>query len=186
MEIDLPGFSGFYESVYSHIVDDFIESDIEDGILTDDDSVDYKTTYENIAKLYAEKFIEVNEDILNDAGVTLKYKKVFSPREYNYFTDTIVCDAQFDKDKFIEYVKKNIDHDKLKDYAHDKFTSRSGFISFYSNNPKVWMEEYLYKIDEDNIVFQVFLHLLTFENDWAVEEEVLSNIYECIKYECGE
>lgn len=73
---------------------------------------------------------------------------LYSPRQYNYENDRITSDFEFPQyPKFCHHVYRvfyeGTDEQKAAwcNFLKDYFTSCSGFISFYSNDPQVWLEK---------------------------------------------
>ena len=135
-EINLEFFTGFYESIHNS----YFESE-EDYILEDTgkpwDEVDF--TYDFIG--YSQAYVNQVNRIL---GLNLKFKELISPREYNFTTDKIICYiSQKDIKKIAEYRFS----DTMRELVKDRFTSRSGFISFYSHNLDEWNSKELKEWD---------------------------------------
>lgn len=147
MEARIP-FSGFYDSMWSSEVDSeeerYFEHLKEEHSLTDDDMgelhewmwrhAQYRLSYLHIAQEYVSPF----QDFINEGlglNIKLAYKDMSSPKFYNFETDKIVVEISYeDAIKLARRVGRNA----LRKAAKDMFTSRSGFISFYSNDPAEW------------------------------------------------
>lgn len=147
MEVRIP-FSGFYESMLSGAIDDEEERYI-DWLMEDrgfDDEIKpfiqewlwrhakYHLAYNHIASIYVDPF----ENFINEGlGLTIRltYKDMTSPREYNFETDKVCAEISYpDALRLARRVGRNA----LRKAAEDMFTSRSGFISFYDNDPAAW------------------------------------------------
>ncbi len=147
MEARIP-FAGFYESMWSREIDreeeQYLERLKEEHSLTDNDMGEvhewmwrhsrYHLSYLHIAQEYVSPF----ESFINEGlglSIKLTYKDMSSPREYNFETDKIVVEISYqDAIRLARRVGRNA----LRKAAKDMFTSRSGFISFYSNDPAEW------------------------------------------------
>ena len=110
------------------------------------------------------------------------FVKVDSPRFYNYSTDECVANVTFNKEKFINFVIENTNRELFDKLIRDKFTSRDGYWNFHSNDPDEWMTNLIHKVDESNVVLEIFLGFFTENNDEAVLYETLENINEYIEY----
>lgn len=90
----------------------------------------------------------LNKLLPADAGVQIVRPLVYSPREYNFRNDCINALFQFrDYEKFRTYALAMLTDgsDSASDmwiaFLQQNFTTRSGFISFYSNDSDVWIEK---------------------------------------------
>ena len=160
LESTIP-FDGFYESFISDDIDYQIGQQIEcdcdiydlneseEEVLNDNYlSVNRSYFYNQIAKDYTNFYIDNLNAKLNyaypDKGFTLKatYKSFNSPREYNFETDRIFIEIEEDHAAdFIEHIVKNYKKE-LKQKIEDRFTSTSGFISFYKNSIDLWTKDF--------------------------------------------
>ena len=123
-------FQGFYNSIYS----DYDYSISEDSEYTDQekenilDSIDHKATQENIAAAYTDEFSELFK-------IPLEFESLTSPREYNFETDKIYAYIPISEvARLLSFTKP----ETLAETVKDRFTSRSGFISFYDNDVNTW------------------------------------------------
>jgi len=136
-----PGFSGFYNSIWE-FDDDAINVDIaeqreERGLDELSDytlDIDYKRYRVDVAKQYC----KVTSKLLDDYIESMTFKELESPREYNFTTDKIVCDVTIDTDKISAWCEDN--KDELSEYITQRFTSRDGFCSFFSNDINEWID----------------------------------------------
>ena len=72
----------------------------------------------------------------------MTYKCFESPREYNFKTDRIFIEIEENHAAdFIEHIVKNYKK-QLEKKIQDRFTSRSGFISFYKNDIDLWTKDF--------------------------------------------
>lgn len=90
----------------------------------------------------------LNKLLPADACVQVVRPLVYSPREYNFRNDCINALFQFrDYEKFRTYALSMLTDgsDSASDmwtaFLQQNFTTRSGFISFYSNDSDVWIEK---------------------------------------------
>jgi hypothetical protein len=154
LESTIP-FDGFYESFISadieHQIGQQIEWDSDTFDLNEDEqqilwdsylSVNRSYFYNQIAEDYTNFYIDALNERLE--GFTLKatYKFFTSPREYNFSTDRIFIEIEENHViDFIKYIIKNYKKE-LEKKIEDRFTSRSGFSSFYKNSIDLWPKDY--------------------------------------------
>lgn len=133
-------FTGFYESLHSEALDSELEqrhSDDQGNIDQSScdrafDKVNWKSTFKNYAERYVSQFAsELNLK-------TLEFVELYSPREYNFETDRIFCTIELSK---VERIYKQTNAIELRDKVRNLFTTRSGFISYYSNDLDKWPSE---------------------------------------------
>ena len=154
LESTIP-FDGFYESFISDDIDyqigQQIEWDTDIYDLNEDEQQVLEDSYLSINRSYfynqiAEDYTNFYIDALNERleGFTLKatYKCFESPREYNFETDRIFIEIEENHAiDFIEYIIKNYKKE-LEKKIKDRFTSRSGFNSFYKNSLDSWTKDF--------------------------------------------
>lgn len=142
-------FTGFYESIHNSQFDFEVEGEIEhlieQGHSTEQaekwrDSIKWKEVHIDYAKKYVENFQNwINEAMkdnnISDMQFTFEFKELISPREYNFTTDRILCTIETNQ---LKAMRDSISPMGLNDAIAEKFTSRSGFISFYANNLEAW------------------------------------------------
>ena len=154
LESTIP-FDGFYNSFISSDIEHQIgqqiewDSDIYDlnenqqQVLEDSYlSVNTSYFYNQIAEDYTNFYIDALNERLK--GFTLKatYKCFKSPREYNFETDRIFIEIEKNHCiDFIKYIIKNYKKE-LENKIKDRFTSRSGFWSYYKNGLDLWTKDY--------------------------------------------
>lgn len=164
-------FGGFYESCWSQAIDDeeanyaeFFANELqeEQGIadylrLSESEVAEilfrvtsYDIAYRRFAKSYAEAY---NKWISDELGwnVGLEFESLVSPREYNFCTDRIFCYIPLESVKRLFEMSAKEDHKRLKEVIKERFTSRDGFISFYSNNLEEWVNKPLNQWDHNEI-----------------------------------
>lgn len=131
--IQIP-FEGFYESEADSIINNAIENELEENNKNSED-IEFNH-YKMISKKFAEEYTDAFEEILNkefDLDVSIKFKEMTSPREYNFETDKIFVEISQDD---IEIVYKKIMEDsdlfeKMDITVKELYQSRSGFSSYY-------------------------------------------------------
>lgn len=132
-------FLGFYGTLHDSEIDQTIErmfSDRETGYETNPglesalfNACDFRLVHTKYAADYCENFAE--EFNLP----SLKFESLNSPREYNFETDRIFANIELSD---LREALRRVDKSELAELVRDKCTSRSGFISFYSNNLENW------------------------------------------------
>ena len=185
VESYLPCFPGFYGSLFESDMAE--ENELynfeEDGIKIEDtrdidwDIKDYMNRVSETAVGSVETYLK------HDAfSIGIEFEKVYSPKFYNFENDSIYCTYSVPDEDFkrlIEYCKDNLS--EFKTFLDDRFTSRSGFISFFSTEPNTWFDEYL---EEDSDKFErAFTNILEFyltEEGYTVDD-MLSDCQE----DCG-
>ena len=145
-------FGGFYQSIHSDLIDRNIESYYEDGNYPEYhyDNVDYQKTYGSYIEDYCRKF---ESYILNEFVLNIDFKNITlnSAKFYNYYTDTIYCDADRKQaQKLINHFIKNSD---FLEHLKDKTTSYDGYMSFYTYDQAI--------NDKDNILIMYLLEYLS-------------------------
>ena len=154
LESTIP-FDGFYESFISDDIDHQIgqqiewDSDIYD--LNEDEqqvledsylSVNRSYFYNQIAEDYTNFYIDALNEKLEGFKLKAKFNLLTSPREYNFETDRIFIEIEENHAiDFIKYIIKNYKKE-LENKIKERFTSRSGFNSFYKNSLDLWPKDY--------------------------------------------
>lgn len=144
-------FEGFYYSVYESMVDNIINSEIEEGYLKNDDNINYKGIFEAMAESIFDDIIEIfidetNINSLNSSNII--YDGLSSPKYYNYSTDKLM--AKIDYNNYFLIWHKYIINDDFVNYVNEASKSRDGFSSFYeginnvASEPSIFLE-YLFE-----------------------------------------
>ena len=130
-------FSGFYDSLHSSEVDQVIEQMFSDDNCEPNEGLssslqnlcNYRQVYVNYAKCYVEAFAE--EFKIS----SLKFDELNSPREYNFTTDRIFAEISLED---ADRIRSETSAAGLAKQAHDQFTGRDGFASFYDADVNTW------------------------------------------------
>ena len=130
-------FSGFYESLHNSVIDDAIKDNFRDdyGIINENlayrawDNADFFAIRKEYAKEYAEQF--AHEFKIK----SLCFESLSSPREYNFSTDRIFCEIDYAE---LCGIIKSFDLKAFAAFVRERFTSRDGFISYYSADLSEW------------------------------------------------
>lgn len=152
VETNLP-FPGFYYSLYDSEFDATIERDCEyfaeewgvdvnsvsDAAFSHTDTSDAQSA---IAELHAAKWLESFTD---ETGINLLTGHAFggmsSPRFYNFETDRIFATVSLAAIGKCYAAQKRDGFETLSLIIRERFTSRDGFMSFYSNDLAAWQEK---------------------------------------------
>lgn len=173
IEIELP-FEGFYESIHSEKIDDVILQSFEDdeGNLNEKASdaysfcdIDFKEIYKDYCSQYVRAFGKYFD-------LDLKFTDVTSPREYNFYSDSVYSTVPLQQ---IDRIRKIVEsYSDYKDIISDRFTSRDGFISHFSNdiNNNEWTRKELapvqYKIILEVYIEREYPHF----NEWELLDDI--------------
>lgn len=142
-------FAGFYESIFSELCESQLHYMTEcpeklTGEECDElaslayDVQDFSALRHDVAREYAGAFSEwFKEETGFDLG--LQFESMTSPREYNFTTDRIFCFIAPDTVKRL--YRKETNKDIFAAVVKERFTSRDGFASFYSNDLTEWLIE---------------------------------------------
>jgi len=147
-------FEGFYCSIYEGMVESIIDNEIEEGYLKNDDNVNYKGIFEEMAKSIFNDIIEIFIDetfgiVGNDfCSTNIVYEGLSSPKYYNYSTDKLMAKITYNNYSLI--YGKYIINDNFVNYVNEASESRGGFASFYegindvASEPSIFLE-YLFE-----------------------------------------
>jgi len=132
-------FSGFYNSLHDSEIDWTISqmfSDRATGTKTNPGlesalfrNCDFRKVHTSYAADYCENFAEEFK------LPSLKFESLDSPREYNFTTDRIFANIELSD---LHAIRNRLDEWRIRELVREKFTSRSGFISFYSADLDDW------------------------------------------------
>lgn len=151
----LPIFTGFYNSIFDES-DSYIEQETE---LSEKEFIEYypELVEAGITKPYfkenlwkyvnftaghngAANYIADSLMQLEHAGIikAVEYQELKSPKYYNFSNDSINCLIEYDSKKLLKYLKDNLV--AFTEYIENKYTSRDGFRSHYSNEVSDWLD----------------------------------------------
>lgn len=142
----LPLFNGFYGTIFEP--DEEMElcsieqKRAENGLPALEDLFELcEFDYDGYQKGIAKSCVNYVFGLLETLGVvfSIEFEDISSPKEYNFANDSInvvVGMSGKNVDNMVEYIHKY--PDEWKQYLKDKYTSRDGFSSFYSNDPLDW------------------------------------------------
>lgn len=160
-------FQGFYDSIFTAIVDDVIEDEIMEGYITAEQDIDYKTIYEDMAEHIFNSIVETVDDEYY-TNFLISYEGLDSPRYYNFRTDKLK--ASCSEDTYKSILEEFKDNDELMEFIDEASISRDGFTSFYEGYEEV--------IKEPSIYLEYLFQWLVFVK---LEEEILNECMDCIR-----
>lgn len=192
-------FDGFYESLWSDLIDSTLEHEAEHfageyqqqqyGTELDIEPhevhdlfykhMKFSKGHEAIAVDYVHAFSEL---FASETGVDLglRLESIESPREYNFATDQLF--AHISKDAVQELFKLSTDNlEEFEAAIKARHSHRSGFISFYTDDLNDWIERDPSELDHNEIatLIQVAMDVY-FDEDWkwTIYYDLSDNSYE--------
>lgn len=184
-------FEGFYESnLFNSDTEYYLNECLQDDEHPETYEINFIPYCESIAN-YATKLLKDycilfrHDEIIKD----IKYQSLYSPKYYNYDTDRLNLEINFNINKLKQFIKKN--KADFNQYLKDNFTSYSGFISFIDNNYLDFMDRFkndpLEKNRSLNVMLEYYILTCIYENKWEVIKELSWNdteyhnkLYECV------
>lgn len=148
-------FSDNKGNVYTELAEDFF------------DHVDYN----EVNKKYAKAFVEAFSKEFN---ISLEFEELVSPKFYNFESDRIF--AKISRSDVVKMLWK-VKGKPLKAMAEQQFTSRPGFASFYSNNPRDWGKISTWDHNQIGTILRAYVVLKC--DDWHVTEESIVSEFNC-------
>ena len=146
-----PVFPGFYGTLfeYEREVEDIEQYNEENK--TDFDYEDFEWDYRDYSNRVSKAFVNKLEAEISDVlPVKLEFQEVISPREYNFYNDSINIVAELNLNELLKFIRNN--KKQAAQYFKDKYTSCSGFISSHSNNVDTWLNKvYIFEYPEHRI-----------------------------------
>ena len=131
-------FSGFYCTLHESALDDAVEQMFSDkatgctvyrGLA---DRAQWDCDWGLVMRDYAEEYAGQFADHF---GIRMSFESMTSPKEYNFTTDRIFCHIPLDE---CTRLLSATPRDLLDKVAAEMFTSRDGFMSFYSPDISTW------------------------------------------------
>ena len=166
-------FGGFYYSIHDELIDSMLESYFSDDSgepLEHPDNIDYQIIFTE----YCNQLIPLYKEFMSDEyslDISLKFIHLDSPREYNFTTDSMLCDVtEKDFKKLKNYFLKDAAFIK---YANDKSKSRDGFISFYDGIKNI-------KTDDSILLQYIFMYVTSEISETFLDLYDTNNMYEML------
>jgi hypothetical protein len=180
----LPVFTGFYNTIFEPCEDSEIEyineQRRENGIDADVDFDKIEFNYSEYKQNVCECCVAFIESELSEYVSKITLEKLSSPREYNFANDAIHIEIELTKKNesvIMAYLLAN--ETEFAEYIKARYTSCSGFISSYSNDPSEWMN------DADLLTHEHKLgSILEFicQNESINEEDMYYSLTDCSVY----
>ena len=175
MNNDKQIFCGLYEStLYNSDTDYYLAEALADEDTPDKVEVDYD--FNEFTKVAGEACVDSLNDELysHDVIIDMNYAGMHSPRYYNYETDKVLIDVDYNFIALVKYCR-HTNKDKFNQYLKDNYTSYDGFISFVENSVEGFFEKDWFN-SHKNMAVQVMIEFyLTNEIDLDLH---LQNMYE--------
>jgi hypothetical protein len=169
-------FSGFYNSSHGEAIDNqeeqmfsFDDGEVH-GFLYEHywKHMDHGELYKKYAKSYVEAISELTE-------LELEFDGLSSPREYNFTTDRIFASISR---KSLAKVIRAVRGEWLKMMAKEMFTSRSGFISYYSPDVSEWGRVEDWDHNQILCALRAYFEYLNYGSSVLLEDQALDRICE--------
>lgn len=125
-------------------------------------NTDYSVVHEKYAKCFS-------QCLGNYLAVQFEFEEVVHPREYNFVTDRIF--AKVNRADFCKLLKK-VRGARLNKVVKEMFTSRSGFISSYSNKIKEWGRIDTWDYNQCGAVLAAAVELYEESNPGSIDETI--------------
>lgn len=170
-------FDGFYNSNLFN--DDMLYNleynDKQEGYLKDNESYDVDNFQEYKKEVSDNAVYELFNTLENnDIIKSMKLKDVYSPKYYNYETDSLIIEMDINLRALKTFCFKE-NRDMFNKYLKENFTSYSGFISFVDNNIKDFINTYKTSTCKDReINVMIEYYLLT----------QINNTLDCDNFDC--
>ncbi len=193
IKVNIPNFPWFYESILSSLIDSEEEREIEYLIeewklkewsnyndLMKIISIDYKKEREKISKSYFSLWKQIVAPIMAPIWITiLEYSGLYSPREYNFSTDSVEFTVEIEYEKVISFLNEN--KDDFSKYIERENTSYDWFFSFLSND----FDNYIEEIEQRDVcITQVIDFIIKKEcgEEYSIHWDILQDIEYFIDY----
>lgn len=109
-------------------------------------------------------------------SIGLRFAAIDSPKYYNFQTDRLICDISLTTLRRLFALSRAENHKRFEAEIRRRFTSRDGFISFYSNRLADWLEKPLAEYDhnEAGTLLAALVEALVEDGDssyyWGIED----------------
>lgn len=185
VNIQLPSFHGFYDSIWSNVVyDNFYEDARERGITKVDEwSCDCAKYEKEVVDMYVDEYLELVNLYLDLNIEKCGEPEIVSPKYYNFETDRIFVDVSFSAMRKLRVLMRKWEKE-MRETIKENHTSCDGFISFMSNDFDEWISEEL-KYDNDRfglylsyaLCYLLRLELQSWHRGAEIEDEIFDKIY---------
>ena len=193
--LEIVFFPGFYGSIFDPVDNEYssLKYEIEyyedtyNKKFTMDDFIFDEDAWKNkICNLFTEGFSDMYKPHFIKSIV---FDEMTSPRFYNFDNDRIYAFFEF-TDDWKDHIKNFMDsnYKELKDIIKEEHSSRSGYISFMSNDIDEWYKKFFETTDEDDIettyLEEIIKYYVLWDNGYAfnegfkIREELESYVFE--------
>lgn len=172
MNDNLRIFSGLYESVlYNSDTDYFLAETLG---ASQGEEVIYD--FDEFKEIAGQSCVDSLNDELysHDVIIDMRYIDINSPTYYNYTTDKVIIDVDYNFIALVKYCK-HTNKDKFNQYLKDNYTSYSGYVSFVENSIEGFFLKDWFNSNKDMAVQVMIEFYLTNEIDLDAH---LNNMYE--------
>ena len=180
METSIP-FQGFYNSIHDSNLDYGVEqmfTDRESGSNRNgglEAKLHWDCDWSKVHLAYATEYAECFA--WEFKLPSLKMTELQSPKEYNFTTDRIFCDIS---EADVIFLRSNTDECGLRELAREKFTSRSGFYSYYDPDIDNWGPLLEWDLNQVGTLVEAYVNQETNSSDgfdgWA-EHSLMENAF---------
>jgi len=184
----IPVFGGTYGNIWDDIAD-YTDNGEEICIQPSNLIEAITDLYKNNTKYILSEIVGCGVDFITEFKITGGY---YSPREYNFHTNTIDVDIKVNRRKLLNKARELCNSDDFTNYLHDNYTSMSGFISYTPNNKIELLEQLETQGDEyEQSIGAIITYLLgdtAREIELRLWEDWCGNGYGILEYDliCGE
>lgn len=168
-------FAGFYES-YLYNSDTLYN--VNQGRDDNDPELDIDD-WDDYCKDVGAMCVDCLNEYIGDEHCPIKkltFKGIASPKYYNFETDRLICDVEYDRTALIDYCfskhRKEFD-----EYLKENFTSYDGFISFVPNNVAEFWQD---RDDSKNIDVMIEFVLLDYLDADEYRDNAAEKAYEIL------
>jgi hypothetical protein len=142
-ETFLPVFSGFYGSFWE-LDFDYIENEIDEarkekGLYSEYNIDNLKIDYTSFENDVVKGFAEALKNELEDFIVKIEVQDIIHPKEYNFKNDSVNVKIEYKPEALTAFIYGN--KASFEKFLKARYTSRDGFISFYSNDFESWEKD---------------------------------------------
>ena len=144
-ETFLPLFSGFYgtnwEFRFDNIEENIRESRHEKGLYSEFDINELKIDYTSFEADIVKNFAEALQENLSEYNLVSKIEvqNIVHPKAYNFKNDSANVAIEYNAEALKDFIYSR--HANFCAYLKARYTSRDGFISWYSNEFETWENE---------------------------------------------
>lgn len=170
-------FMGFYESeLYNSDTEYYLNENLKNS----ENPINYEIDFDTYTLAISKKATELLSDFcINDDNIIKKmeYKTTYSPKYYNFETDKLNIQVDFNLTKLKQFIKKHKADFNL--YLHENFTSYDGFWSFIENNYRDFIIQY--QTDKNrciNVMLEYYILHCIYDNNWKGIHKQYLNGYE--------